>query len=418
MVTEYESRVIENFMDPFYMQLDIEECTVSHNNCANQNILSKELRFFGFDFASDEKEDTYSDTKENFILLRFDSKEDLSTKDKSKKTEENYIESKTGQSRECTFNQTIQMIQPQSKNDEAERLKKDPFKEFEKKVCFNHFSRPSENANAEEPNTTSAFSSFHKSEFNSSDINYKDESNGDSFSSKSFSHKPNKKIFTCRKKKKILSFEKFSDMVESENPSNLHRLLADVEIISDNDQLSVCRSQDSIDKKNKTQPRKYDFDSINKKLKTDSLNLLSTLLGGKDFLFEKDKKHNSIKSNKDFNQMFIKTLILEELNKKYKFKSEVEMNLRKIKENLNIKEILMMTFAEYFNKIYLASNHFKNKLRENSTDVVYLRKLIQQADNYVEYFEKNKPNETQNKIRKKENFNQSLSFDEGNESCI
>jgi len=143
----------------------------------------------------------------------------------------------------------------------------------------------------------------------------------------------------------------------------------------------------------KKMKRKYQNDSKNKKLKTKCLGLLSSFLPQKD-LFSKPK-NCTIKINKEFNRKLISSIINDALRKKYPkedlFETKMDEIKKKIKNDIDI-DILSMTFAEFFDCIYLPSGNFEALLSKNADDANYLISLIKNAFDYVDYFEKEKGN--------------------------
>lgn len=74
-------------------------------------------------------------------------------------------------------------------------------------------------------------------------------------------------------------------------------------------------------RKVKESKRKYDLDSMNKKLKTDCLNYLSSLCQEKDLFSyskeaRKEKEDSSIGTNKIYNQNLIRIVIFDALKGK------------------------------------------------------------------------------------------------------
>jgi len=139
--------------------------------------------------------------------------------------------------------------------------------------------------------------------------------------------------------------------------------------------------------------RKYQEDSKHKKLKTNCLGLLSSFHPEKD-LFSKPK-NIAIEINKEFNQKLISSIIEDALRKKYPKEDIIDSKLdeikKRIKKDIDI-DIRSMTFAMFFDVIYLPSKHFEVFLRKNANDANYLISLMKSAFGYVHYFEREKGN--------------------------
>jgi len=147
--------------------------------------------------------------------------------------------------------------------------------------------------------------------------------------------------------------------------------------------------------------RKVKNDSINKKLKTNCLNFLSSLLAEKDLFSE--QKSCSIEINKEFNRELISSIIYDALRKKYKKEDFIDSKLDEIKKKIDDSEFLSMTFAEFFDCLYLPSKNFEALLSKNSNDANYLIWLIKNAAGYVDYFEKEQGNKKSKGSKEKVN---------------
>jgi len=144
--------------------------------------------------------------------------------------------------------------------------------------------------------------------------------------------------------------------------------------------------------------RKYDDDSINKKIRANCFKCLSNIIKQKDLFCQRFVTSTGTNFNKNLNNSTIEDILIDSLiNKRFNKEKTIE-KLDSILESLtNIKDLLKLTFADFYKEIYLFSKEFKKKLNkiEKKEPILYYRKYFSSVYNYVEFYDQVKENTQQ-----------------------
>lgn len=137
------------------------------------------------------------------------------------------------------------------------------------------------------------------------------------------------------------------------------------------------------------QNRKFDIDSINKKIRTDVFNCLGKIISNKELFTQELKIDANIENNKKLNEKTIPEIIEDELRKDSQNEEIVQEKLSLIinKEGID-KDIFDLTFRKFYEKYYISGKMFETKLNlvKNKESEEYRRRFEFRLKDYIAYY--------------------------------